>query len=43
MYTSDHLIRLEIETRRLEDLIDQKIIKNCGTRNFSFFGLKIGI
>merc|ERR1719454_860650 len=42
-YTSEHLIRLEIETRRLEDLIDQKIIKLWNAKFFIFFGLKIGI
>jgi len=42
-YTSDYLLRLEIETRRLESVINQKVIKTGSTRNFSFFGLRIGI
>ena len=42
-YTADYLLRLEIETRRLENLTNQKLIKTGSTRNFSFFGLRIGI
>mgnify|MGYP006944943735 CR=1 FL=1 len=36
-------MRLEMETRKLEDIVDQSIIKNCGARKFSLFGLRLGI
>lgn len=42
-YTSEQLMRLEIETRKLEDIVDQSIIKNCGARKFSLFGLRLAI
>ena len=36
-------MRLEMETRKLEDVVDQTIIKNCGARKFSLFGLRLAI
>ena len=43
LYTADHLVRLEIEVKKLEDVFEQMAAKNSNIRKFSFFGFRLAI
>ncbi|CBY38011.1 unnamed protein product [Oikopleura dioica] len=43
LYTTDHLVRLEIEVKKLEDVFEQMAAKNSNIRKFSFFGFRLAI